>query len=109
MTGPRIEGLTAIGQMLRFSTRHARMDQSSASFLWLRHTKTNLANCATIVTLTGPSTLSFARNSTIGFSGLELHFLADWLESPQFPDSFHTLLAPPDIFWRNKENTTKKP
>jgi hypothetical protein len=45
---------------------------------------------------TGPAQLDFTRQSTVGFNALELHLLADWLESPQFPHGLHTFLAPPD-------------
>jgi hypothetical protein len=40
--------------------------------------------------------LVFTRTSTVGFTALELHLLADWMESPQFPRGLHTLLAPPE-------------
>jgi len=40
--------------------------------------------------------LTFARKSTLGFTALELHLLADWLESPRFPHGLHTFPAPPD-------------
>ena len=52
---------------------------------WLKAVAPKLGNCATAVTQTGPDQLSFVRRSTVGFTAVELHALADWLESPQFP------------------------
>ena len=49
----------------------------------------------TFLTRTGPAQLGVERYSTTGFNALELHLLADWLESPQFPRGSHTALAPP--------------
>jgi hypothetical protein len=61
----------------------------------LKTLETRLGPCITTVTLTGPDQLSFFRKSTAGFAGAELQFLADWLESPQFPFGLYSLLTPP--------------
>jgi hypothetical protein len=53
-----------------------------------------LDTSTTLVTQTGPAQLSFARQSTVGFTALELHLLGDWLESPDFPRGLHTFRAP---------------
>jgi hypothetical protein len=64
---------------------------------WLTAAAPKLGNCVTAVTKTGPGQLSFLRQSGAGLTALELHLLADWLESPQFPCGLHTFLAPPDM------------
>ena len=63
--------------------------------MWLKHVEPILGGSATVVTQTGAEQLTFTRNSTVGFTALELHLLADWLESPQFPLGLHTFIAPP--------------
>ena len=68
-----------------------------AAALWLRNLEPMLGDSTTVVTQTGVEQLAFTRKSTIGLTALELHLLADWLESPQFPHGLHTFLAPPDI------------
>jgi hypothetical protein len=40
--------------------------------------------------------LELERDATVGLNAFELHLLADWLESPQFPLGLHTFLAPAD-------------
>jgi hypothetical protein len=52
---------------------------------WLQTVKTNLGNCGTTLTLTGPKELTLVRNSSIGFNGLELTILKRWLDAPNFP------------------------
>ena len=61
-----------------------------AAGLWLKHLIPIMGDSTTVVTQTGPEQLDFARTSTIGLTALELHLLADWLESPQFPRGLHT-------------------
>jgi hypothetical protein len=90
----RIEQLIYIGQFVRLVTRHAQLPVDSASMRWLRAAAHGLGNCASVVNQAGPARLTFARRSTIGLSALEMHLLADWLESPQFPRGSYTLLTP---------------
>jgi len=73
------------------------MPAESASIAWFKAAASKFGNCATYVTKTGPNQLSFARRSNTGFTAVELHGLADWLESPQFPRGTHTSLAPPPV------------
>ncbi len=96
ITGPRIDSCLYLGQFLRQISRHASLPLDSASAALLGPLVIRLASCATLVTYTGTNQLSFIRKSTAGFTGAELHLLADWLESPQFPRGLHTFLAPPD-------------
>ena len=94
LTGPRIESLLYVGQFFRMVSHKAQLP-STASLAWLNVATTNLGNCVTEIVQTGPEQLSFVRTSSCGFSAIELHLVADWLESPQFPQGFYTLLAPP--------------
>jgi hypothetical protein len=62
---------------------------------WLLALETRLGNCVTIVTRTGPAQLTLRRGSSLGFTAAELDWLADWLESPQFPRGLNTFLGEP--------------
>jgi len=62
---------------------------------WLRAIQPGLGGSTTIITCAGTNQLSFFRKSTVGFTRAELQLLADWLESPQFPNGLYSLLTPP--------------
>lgn len=93
-TGSRAESTHVLGQLLRAITRHPQMPANTPSSQWLESARDRLANSTTTVTLTKPNTLSFERRSTTGFTALELHAIADWMESPQFPRGFYSTLSP---------------
>lgn len=95
LTGPRIESWIFTGQLFRLVVDRAQLPPESAGMAWLKAIAPRLGNCATAVTRTGAEQLSLVRNSSVGFTAVELHALADWLESPQFPRGTHTALAPP--------------
>ena len=97
MTGPRVEAWIYISQVLRVMSGKAQLPFDSASVRWLKEAAKYLPNCGTVVTLSQPDRLDFARKSSIGFSALELHLVADWLESPEFPLSLHTMSAPESV------------
>ncbi|HZI31781.1 MAG TPA: hypothetical protein VFF11_05535, partial [Candidatus Binatia bacterium] len=63
---------------------------------WLKAIERMLGTNSTEIVRISSNKLSVNRISTFGFSALELHLLADWLESPQFPHGLHTFLAPPN-------------
>lgn len=94
ITGMRVEQWVYLSQVCRLLTQRAQIPGYSASWSWLRKQAPLLGNCAATITRTGPSQLGFRRRSTVGFSAVELILLADWLESPRFPDGFYTLLLP---------------
>lgn len=94
LTGPRIEEWTHLSQAIRFVSGVAQLPGDSASIAWLNVMSTRLGNCATEINQTAPGTLSFHRKSSLGFTAIELHLLADWLESPDFPGGLHTFEAP---------------
>jgi len=93
LTGQQIEGLIYTGQLLRLIFHKAQIPPGSAAMAWLKAAAPKLGNCATVFTKTGDGELSFYRRSHVGFTAVELHLLADWLESPEFPRGFHTQLA----------------
>jgi hypothetical protein len=97
ITAPRFDGWTGVGQSLRISLGRGRMPADSAGITWLRAIKPRLGNSTTGLLMTGPDELLLVRNSSVGLTALELHLLADWLESPHFPKGLHTLFAPSDL------------
>ncbi len=94
MTGPKLEQDLYISQLARLIFRKAQLPPESASLQWLKGAAPKLGNCVTVVSRNGADRLSFTRKSSLGFDAVELHLLADWLESPQFPVGLHTTLAP---------------
>lgn len=84
-TGDRAEATHTIGQILRVALRRPQIPAGTPTSTWLQNVRPRLGNCTTTVRLTAPNTLAFERKSTVGFNALELHILADWMESPQFP------------------------
>ena len=94
LTGQRVDDWIHIGQLLRLVFGKANLPPNSASMAWLNAAKTNLVNCVTGVAETGPAQLAFTRVSTAGLTALEMHLLADWLESPQFPRGLNTFRGP---------------
>ena len=95
-TGDRIEDFLFITQSFRIIFNRPQLPAKSAATVWLKNLEPLLASSTTLVTQAGPDKLAIKRKSSIGFTALELHLLADWLESPQFPRGLHTFLAPPD-------------
>jgi hypothetical protein len=96
-TGERIEAWLFVTQVLRVASRRAQMPAETASSRWLQTSRPRLGNALTVVSAPAPDRLSFARESTVGFTALELHLLADWLESPQFPRGTHSRLTPAPV------------
>jgi hypothetical protein len=97
ITQPRVTAWISILQILRLVSHKAQLPPDSAGMAWLTAAAPRLGNCVTVVTKTGPGQLSFLRQSGAGLTALELHLLADWLESPRFPRGLHTFLAPSDM------------
>ena len=83
-------------QLFRLVFQKPQLPPKAAATVWLKNIEPLLGGSTTIMTQTGPEQLAFTRQSTIGLTALELHLLADWLESPRFPHGLHTFLAPPD-------------
>ncbi len=85
VTGPRLQPLLQVGQTARQVARRPELAMDSAGINWLAMLIPRLGTSVTIINRTGPAELAFYRRSTLGFNAVELHLLADWLESPQFP------------------------
>jgi hypothetical protein len=91
---PRVDDWVHIGQLFRLLFGKANLPPNSASMAWLSAAKTNAAGCGTTVIQTGPAQLTFGRRSGIGLTALEMHLLADWLQSPRFPHGLNTFTGP---------------
>lgn len=91
LTGQLLSPRLAIGQTIREIARKPLMPTDSASLNWLGVLIPRLGSSETFVNRTGTNELEFYRKSTIGFTAMELHLVADWLESPQFPRGMHSL------------------
>jgi hypothetical protein len=85
ITGPRIEAWMFMSQLGRIIMRREQLPDGALSVAWLKAAGPSLGPCATTITKTSSNELVIARSSTIGLSSVELHFMADWLESPEFP------------------------
>jgi hypothetical protein len=90
ITGPRIEAWMFLSQLGRIIFRRAQLTGDTGAIAWLRAAGPLLDGSITIVTKTNPTTLYVERKSSIGLTALELHLLADWLESPRFPCELHS-------------------
>ena len=100
-TGHQVAENLFVLQMMRMVFHRAQIPFTSPVAVWLKNAESCIGASTTMVTQTGRAQLTLARTSTVGFTALELHLLADWLESPQFPRGLHTFLAPPDKIKRN--------
>lgn len=96
LTESRVDAWTYLGQTLRLAARWAQLPRDGAAQKWLRAMSPKLGNCVTVAELSGDRSLSVTRTATVGFTALELHLLADWLESPDFPRGLHSLNSQPD-------------
>ncbi|HEV2435920.1 MAG TPA: hypothetical protein VG077_07970 [Verrucomicrobiae bacterium] len=95
LTGLRTRQWLDAGQIVRFLLHKATLPSNSTGYIWLKAIPPGLGASVTDITQTGPNQLYFNRQSTLGFTGIELNLLADWLESPQFPRGLYSLLTPP--------------
>jgi hypothetical protein len=93
LTSLRVAQWIQLGQAIRFIFSAAQLPGDSASFDWLKAIGAHLSSCSTEITQIGPDKLSLARKSDLGFSAIELHLLADWLESPEFPFGTYSVLV----------------
>jgi hypothetical protein len=94
LTDPRTTQWLFISQFARVVSGKPQMPFHCASLEWLKAIGPSLGPTVTRIIAPSPGRFDIDRTSTTGFTAIELHLLADWLESPQFPIGFHTLLAP---------------
>ena len=95
LTATRIDPCLYLGQVARVVSRHAQLPLETASLKWLRAVEPGLGSSTTMIVGTGTNQLAFSRKSSVGFTAAELQLLADWLESPLFPDGLYSLPTPP--------------
>lgn len=93
-TGARVGSWLYLGQALRLLFYGSQLPFTSASLDWIKSSAGLLGFCKTMCVRSAPNELSFERDSGVGLNSIELHLLAEWLESPAFPRSLHVLLAP---------------
>ncbi len=89
ITERRLAQWRPLSQLYLIASRIPLPDMYSPIQKWLFTAKSKLENCGTTVTLAAPNKVSVVRNSTIGFSGLELNLLALWLGATNFPLDAH--------------------
>lgn len=89
-TGPRIESWFYLGQLARVIFGRGQLPTEAPVTRWLKALQPKLANAGTVIALVDPTKLTFERTSTLGFTAVELHLFADWIESPRFPLGLHT-------------------
>jgi hypothetical protein len=94
ITSPRVSAWFYISQTLRVVLRKSQLPAQSVAMSWLKTQTNTLGQCTTAVFESGPEQLACFRRSSIGFTAFELHLLADWLESPQFPRGLNTFFTP---------------
>jgi hypothetical protein len=92
-TGARIDDWLFMGQFWRVVTRSAQLPADSAAIMWLKAIAPKAGVSTTTITAVSPRNLEFERRSSVGLTGVELQILADWLESPQFPMGFYSLVS----------------
>jgi hypothetical protein len=97
LTGPRKEQLNYIAPFIRFASYKEQMTDAQASRALIDAASASLGNCGTIFTLSSPNQISFSRRSSCGFTAIELDLLADWLESPNFPQGLRSFIPAPRV------------
>jgi hypothetical protein len=98
ISDPRIEQYFDILQLVRIMFRKPQLPTDSVGLQWLKALNSHLGNAVTIASRADANRITFTRKSGSGFTALELHLLADWLESTQFPKGLFTTTgtnAPP--------------
>ena len=93
VTGPRVEAWMFLSQLSRIILRREQLPSEAKAVVWLRAAGPSIGPTFTTLTKTGPAELSLARTSSLGLTAPELHLMADWLESPQFPRKLFTSVA----------------
>lgn len=109
ITESRVDAWTYLGQTLRLVSQWAQLPPGRTAQKWLQALAPKLGNCVTAAELMNDRQLSITRTASAGFTALELHYLADWLESPDFPQGLHSLHSQPDRqLYRNAPLPGKK-
>jgi len=93
LTGPRTDQWIDISQLSRIAFYKPQIRPNAPALLWIKAAGPSLGNTVTTLQVAGTNELVFSRKGPIGLTGVELHLLIDWLESPAFPRGFHTTLS----------------
>jgi hypothetical protein len=93
ITQSRLDQLRPLLQLGAVILNISPMSTNSAAYQWLDAVQPRLGNTATEMTVASPQEWHLHRISYLGFSGLELLTLANWMEGTNFPrpnpDCFH--------------------
>ena len=95
LTGTALKKWRSYTSLYRVILKLNPVDVESPAGKWIEAAWSKLGNCGTVVTMTGPNELTLVRNSPVGFSALEMTFLAKWLDAPGFPWSSEPAEPPP--------------
>ena len=107
LTGARTWAWLLVGQGARLVGFRAQLPDDSKGNAWIRAIWQRLGNSTTFITEPASSEISLSGESTIGLNSLEIHLVADWLESPGFPLGLHTFKAPGVIFPSSRKSPPK--
>jgi len=95
----RFDSWIHLGQLALLFSNSKQLDAASASLKWLRAAQkvlSNGGNTSTEITQTGPRELSLNRSAPLAFTSIELFWLANWLESSNFPAANFLMPLPPE-------------
>jgi hypothetical protein len=95
-TGQLLSPRLFLAQTIRRTLRKPDLPVGSTSLVWIGYLVPQLGPSETTIAKTSPTELTFHRQSTLGLTASELHLLADWLESPDFPRGLYTLSSAPN-------------
>ena len=87
ITEDRLAQWAQIFQFVSIVSARPKFDANSVGTAWLRALAPVLGNTVTEVTQESPKSFALTRRSESGFTGIELNFLAQWLEETNFPSA----------------------
>jgi hypothetical protein len=113
VTGARIKAWIYLGQALRVILYQAQLPFDGPVMKWLNMAGEKLGDSKTFVTQTGPARLTVNGISGAGLTSMEIHLLADWVESPHFPRGLNTfegqaMAKPRPHHWTNSAPATNR-
>ena len=88
--------LIQISQTIRFVFGLNRFSMTNnAALPWIVAVSPKLDTSGTSIRLTSTNAVTLTRSSTIGLTGIEIHLLSEWLESPDFPKGLFSISSKP--------------
>ena len=84
----RLDSSFRIGLLAIYSSGHQQHIANTVPLLWVQKMQFNTSfalNTSTEITQTGQRELTLKRSAPIAFNSLEIFWLANWLESTNFP------------------------